>query len=131
MKPLKGTPKQVKWAEEIRQLVVDTLEVKENELIDILLQSTNYHKIGFGLKEGDAQKIVDQIISGFKTFIEQEDSASKWIEYFKIMTSKYSDKSPLHRLLNAFWYRVDDILEGRDLVTKARIIIGEAGRLIE
>lgn len=118
MKELVGSEKQVQWAEDIRKLVVEHVED-----VRIAIESALKSKRLYYL-EGDFT--VDYFMDVINNFIESESSAKVWIEIFKSVTWKNSDKSVANHIIGSMIKNEHEL----GLKEFATLVLYEAGEFV-
>ncbi|AVO22626.1 hypothetical protein ACTHHL_12320 [Aeribacillus composti] len=82
---LMGSEKQVKWAEDIRKVVVENIDV----VFKVIERSLDENKEDMsGRKFKFAQEGVEELKKAATDFIENESNAGEWIEKFKGVTKR-------------------------------------------
>jgi predicted metal-dependent phosphoesterase TrpH len=82
---LTGSEKQIKWAEDIRKVVIENID----SVFAVLDKSFEENKNELSERKLErAQKAIEELKKITNNFIENEENAGEWIEKFKGVTKK-------------------------------------------
>lgn len=119
MKELVGSEKQVQWAEDIRKLVVEHVE----DVRIAIEEALNSGRVPHYVAEDYS---TDYFMDVINNFIESESSAKVWIEIFKSVTWKNSDKSIANHIIGSMIKNEHEL----GLEEFAALVLYKAGELV-
>jgi len=93
---LMGSEKQIKWAEDIRKVVVENIDV----VFEVIERALDENKNELSERKLErAEKAIEELKKITNNFIENEENAAAWIDKFKAVTRERNVKRAIFEAL--------------------------------